>query len=238
MKYFLPNLSRLYVSMVICLIILCNSCAAKSKDLISRNPFDLYGSTIEFDVFRKGTKVGYHNVTFSGSPSNFWVTTRFDLEIKVLFFRAYAFKYFSKANWKDGVLSQINVVVDDDGEPFLLEGVRETEEIMIKSTKSNYRAQLPLFPTNHWNAGVLNQKVVLNTLTGELNQVEIIAKGIETLSSEHGEIKGQRYSYTGDLDTDVWYDEMGRWVGMEFKGRDGSSIKYVCKLCFSLKDQN
>ena len=115
MKYFLPNLSRLYVSMVICLIILCNSCAAKSKDLISRNPFDLYGSTIEFDVFRKGTKVGFHNVTFSGSPSNFWVTTRFDLEIKVLFFRAYAFKYFSKANWKDGVLSQINVVVDDDG---------------------------------------------------------------------------------------------------------------------------
>ena len=136
------------------------------------------------------------------------------------------------------MLSQINVVVDDDGEPFLLEGVRETEEIMIKSTKSNYRAQIPLFPTNHWNVGVLNQKVVLNTLTGELNQVEIIAKGIETLSSEQGEIKGQRYSYTGDLDTEVWYDEMGRWVGMEFKGRDGSSIKYVCKLCFSLKDQN
>ena len=238
MKYLLPNLSRLHVNVVIYLIILSNSCIANSKDLISWNPFDLYGDTIKFDVFREGTRVGFHNVTFSGGPGDFWVTTRFELEIKILFISAYAFKYFSKANWKDGVLNEISVVVDDDGEPFSLKGARETEEIMIKSTKSNYRAKLPLFPTNHWNAGVLDQKVVLNTLTGELNQVEIIARGIQTLSSEYGDTKGQRYSYTGDLDTDVWYDEMGRWVGMEFKGRDGISIKYVCRLCLSLKDLN
>ena len=97
---------------------------------------------------------------------------------------------------------------------------------------------MPLFPTNHWNANVVNERVVLNTLTGELNRVEIISRGVETLKSRHGEIKGQRYSYTGDLDTEVWYDQKGRWVGMEFKGKDGSIITYVCQQCFSSKDRN
>ena len=76
---------------------------------------------------------------------------------------------------------------------------------------------------------------MLNTVTGELNRVEIISRGVETLKSKHGEIIGQRYSYTDDLDTEVWYDQKGRWVGMEFKGKDGSIITYVCQQCISSK---
>ena len=40
-----------------------------------------------------------------------------------------------------------------------------------------------------------------------------------------------RYAYTGDLDNEVWYDDVGRWVKMRFKGRDGSTIDYVCRRC-------
>ena len=238
MKYFPLNSPCVYIGLLIFIIILSQSRGLESKGLVSQNPFDLYQDKILFDVVRDGEKVGSHEATFSGEKDDFWVTTRFELEIKVLFIRAYAFKYFSKANWKNGVLSEISVIVDDDGEPFSLKGRKEAGEFLIESSKKKFKTPLPLFPTNHWNANVVNERVVLNTLTGELNRVEIISRGVGTLKSRHGEIKGQRYSYTGDLDTEVWYDQKGRWVGMEFKGKDGSIITYVCQQCFSSKDRN
>ena len=236
MKYFSSNSPRVYIGSLIFIIILGQPHGLESKDLFSQNPFDLYQDKILFDVVRDGEKVGSHGVTFSGDEDDFWVTTRFELEIKLLFIRAYAFKYFSKANWKNGVLSEIRISVDDDGEPFSLKGRQEAGEFIIESSKKKFKTPLPLFPTNHWNANVVNEKVVLNTLTGELNSVEIIAGDVEILRSGHGEIKGQRYSYTGDLDNEVWYDQKGRWVGMEFKGKDGSIITYVCQQCLLSKD--
>ena len=238
MKYFSLNSPCVYIGLLIFIIILSQSRGLESKGLVSQNPFDLYQDKILFDVVRDGEKVGSHETTFSGDKNDFWVTTRFELEIKVLFIRAYAFKYFSKANWKNGVLSEISVIVDDDGEPFSLKGRKEAGEFSIESPKKKFKTPLPLFPTNHWNANVVNESVVLNTLTGELNRVEIIARGLETLQSRYGEIKGQRYSYTGDLDNEVWYDQKGRWVGMEFKGKDGSIITYICQQCFPSKDRN
>ena len=48
-----------------------------------------------------------------------------------------------------------------------------------------------------------------------------------------GKVKAMRYAYTGDLETEIWYDDKKRWVGMEFVGSDGSHIKYLCKKCSS-----
>jgi len=31
--------------------------------------------------------------------------------------------------------------------------------------------------------------------------------------------------------TEVWYDDWGRWVKMQFASRDGTKIDYVCKRC-------
>ena len=238
MKYFPINSPCVCIGLLIFIIILGQVRGLGSKELVSQNPFNLYENKILFDVVRDGKKVGSHEVNFLGDQDDFWVTTRFELEIKVLFIRAYAFKYFSKANWKNSVLSEISIIVDDDGEPFSLKGRQEAGEFVVESSKTNFKTPLPLFPTNHWNSSVVNEKVVLNTLTGELNRVEIIARGVETLQSGHGKIKGQRYSYTGDLDTEVWYDEKGRWVGMKFEGKDGKTITYVCQKCFSSKDRN
>jgi hypothetical protein len=39
------------------------------------------------------------------------------------------------------------------------------------------------------------------------------------------------YRYSGELELDAWYSEAGRWLGMRFKGRDGSTIEYFCRNC-------
>jgi hypothetical protein len=122
-------------------------------------------------------------------------------------------------------------VVNDDGDKFSFDANKRSGKLVISNMKNSFEAFLPVYPTNHWNAGVLNQKQVLNTLTGELNQVEIIKKGHEVINATNGQIRAMRYAYTGDLQTEIWYDEKNRWVGMQFIGSDGSLIKYVCQKC-------
>jgi len=49
--------------------------------------------------------------------------------------------------------------------------------------------------------------------------------------AEGKDIAAKKYAYSGDFVTQVWYDSHGRWVKMQFLGRDGSKIEYECIRC-------
>ena len=200
-------------------------------DKIYVDPIGLYGDEIYFDVLREEDKVGFHRVKFSEELDGLKVQINFKIEIDFLFLTAYQFKYQSEAKWADGQLDQLKIKVDDDGDEFELTANRQNNLIHVVGTNETFKTTSPLFPTNHWNAAVLGQTRVLNTLTGKINNVSILSKGIETVSTKNGPIKATRYVYSGDLDNEVWYDDLGRWVKMRFKASDGSTINYVCKSC-------
>lgn len=212
-----------------CVTVDAASAMKKVKQTI--NPFVLYGKEIHFDVYREGKKVGTHQVTFSGTLDDLKVESLFTLKIKILFIEAYYYEYQSLSRWINGVLTSLKASVDDDGEKSFVEASRKGNKIIVKNSQNTFSSSIPLFPTNHWHPGVLNQEFVLNTLTGSLNAVKIIAKGREDILTERGSILATRYAYTGDLDTEIWYDDAGHWVGMQFKGTDGTLIKYVCRAC-------
>jgi hypothetical protein len=195
------------------------------------DPIKLYGDEIYFDVFREGDKVGYHSVKFIKDDGKITVQIAFSIEIDFLFLTAYRFKYLSEAKWVEGQLDYLKASVDDDGEEFEVIANRQNQLIYVVGTNETFNTTAPLYPTNHWNPGVIKQTRVLNTLTGLLNKVLIIAQGSEIIPTENGLIKAKRYTYSGDLNNEVWYDNEGRWVKMRFKASDGSIIDYVCKLC-------
>jgi len=192
---------------------------------------DLYGDEIRFDVYRAGEKVGFHRVSFESDERGLSVDTVFEIEIDFLFFTAYRFAYQSRSLWIDGKLSEIEADVDDDGTPFRLNATADGNGFTVESSNGTVRAETPLFPTNHWNAAVLGQERVLNTLTGQVNNVAITPVDRVRVETERGDISATHFLYSGDLDTEVWYDDDGRWVKMRFKARDGSTIDYVCRLC-------
>jgi hypothetical protein len=195
------------------------------------DPLALYGEEIYFDVYRKGDRVGFHRVRFQGDRRDLTVRSEFRLQIDVLYLTVFRYDYRSEARWRRGKLDRLRVTLDDDGERSTLDASRVGDGLKVRYDDGSYLAALPLFPTNHWNAGVLEQDRVLNTLTGRLNAVRITPAGREAVATENGEIAATRYIYSGDLETEAWYDDAGRWVKMRFKGRDGSTIEYVCRRC-------
>jgi hypothetical protein len=191
----------------------------------------LYGNEIHFDVYREGDMVGFHRVGFEKNGRNLFVRSNFQLAIDVLFFTAYRYLYQSEAKWVEGKLEALKASVDDDGSVFSLSAVRQGKHMNIRSTDGGFSADAPLIPTNHWNADVLGQTRVLNTLTGKINDVRIERRAREQVATERGQVAATHYAYTGDLNTEVWYDDLGRWVKMRFNGPDGSAIEYVCRRC-------
>lgn len=197
----------------------------------SPDPLGLYGPDIEFDVFRNGSKVGFHRVRFEQSGEELVVSSIFQLEVDVLFFTAFRYVYESEGQWRDGRLVHLRATVNDNGKPSLIEAAATDGSMTITNGDARLTVDDTFYPTNHWNADVLSHTRVLNTLTGRINEVTIERRGREDVSTERGAVMATRYAYAGDLETEVWYDDAGRWVKLRFSGRDGSVIEYACRRC-------
>ena len=191
----------------------------------------LYGDRIAFDVFRNGSPVGSHTVLFRETPEGLAVDIAFTVDITMLGLTVYEYRYRSNALWRDGRLERITATVDDDGDKSEIRAVKDSGRFRIEAGSETEIADAPLFPTNHWNADVLTQSRVLNTLTGSVADVTIAKVGQEKVTTERGPVAATHYSYSGDVEADVWYDDAGRWVRLRFKGPDGSDFDYRCRLC-------
>lgn len=204
---------------------------AKAGFASNSDPFKLYGPKIEFSVLRDGQAVGRHTVEFTPAPAGVRASAIFDLDIRLLFIPVYSYRYRSTAIWRDGILRQLAATTDDDGSQTEVRLREDAGQFIVTGPNGERTSAMNLFPTNHWNAGVIGADRVLNTITGEINLVRIVDKGMEEITAEGRNISARRYAYTGELETELWYDGVGRWVKMRFQGKDGSTIDYECVRC-------
>ena len=196
-----------------------------------RDPLDLYGNELSFDVFRNGDEVGFHRVSFRPAGDSLIVKSEFSVEVQVLFFTAYRYRYTSTDVWRHGCLVSLEAEVEDNGTPSVVRAKAENSRLTIVGPSGVAMTDAGMFPTNHWHAGVLGAERVLNTITGTVADVRIVDDGVDWVMVNDETHPVRRYHYTGDLRNTVWYDGDGRWVKMRFTAEDGSTIEYVCAQC-------
>lgn len=201
------------------------------------DPFALYGSSISFDVYRDGQRIGRQRTTFSrAADSGIRVHAALDLKVKVLGFTAYSFDYVSTALWRNGEVERLQVEVDDDGKVTQIDGRATTRGFRVTGPNGSALAPAGILPTNHWNQRQVRQPRLLNTLTGEVEAVTVTDLGEATVETGSGPRRARHYRYTGGFEAESWYDDGGRWVKLRFKGRDDSTIDYVCRACGPARD--
>ena len=205
--------------------------AALPPETAQTDPVSLYGDEILFDVYRKNRNIGVHRTRFTSTGNGVRVETVFDITIPIPIFPDFTYTYTSSGYWEEGLLQNLRVTVNDNGEEVSYRATRQDDSMRIRTPDGDSLADYPLYPTNHWNAHVVSSTEVLNTLTGRINKVAIVPQGQEYVETEQGPVLATRYAYTGQLETLVWYDTEGRWVKLQFAGRDGVVINYVCRRC-------
>lgn len=195
------------------------------------DPFSLYGERIFFDVYRNDKRVGAHEVRFRRDGDQIVADSTFDLSIRFLGLFTYDYNYQSSGIWKDGKLIALEASVDDNGDKTSVSVAKQDNKLQIVGPDSSEEAAVGLFPTTHWNGNVVGATQIINTITGVVNNVTMVDKGRTDVPTGETTRPATHFAYEGDLKTEVWYDDDGRWVKMRFPGTDGTMIEYRCQVC-------
>lgn len=187
--------------------------------------------TLNYTVTRDGSSIGTHSVAIDTNGANTQVEVNTDIEVKVLFVTAYQFKHESKEVWNAGQLVSLNSTTNDDGTDKALNVKAENGKITADSTvqgqERRQHADATTLPASLWNPETVKQSALLNTLDGVVMKVQVEDKGMENVSAGGSDVSAHRYSITGELTRDLWFDAKGRLVRMQFPDKTNSEIVYA-----------
>lgn len=205
--------------------------AARTIQCSTVDPIRLYGPEADFKVLRDNSPIGHHRITFTRRDHRLVVNAKFSVAVTVLGFTVYSYDYQSEEIWRDGCLQSVDADIDDNGERWSMAAHGQGGALKVSGPAGNYVIHRRVFPTNHWNADVIRTHAVLNTLTGRVDKVTVERVGRESVQTGTGPRQATHYRFKGDLKTEIWYDDAGRWVKLRFPSKDGSVIDYVCQRC-------
>ncbi|MEP3299760.1 MAG: DUF6134 family protein [Pseudoruegeria sp.] len=170
--------------------------------------------TLQFDVVRKGKDIGDISYVFQGPTANVKVQINTNVAVKVplLGTKLYRFEQASIEHWQSGQLSSVKSKTNDNGDPH-----------KMSSGATN------LIPASLWNAKIVTQSRLLNTIDGSIMDVQFSNLGSETVLAQGQNIQATHYRMSGDLKRDLWFDDKGVLVRVKFKAEDGTDVTYIRK---------
>lgn len=192
-------------------------------------PLSLYGQEAVYTVERKGKPIGTYQIRFAPwQQEGLQVDVEMQLGFRYLALFDYEFNYRAREYWQGNKrLERMQVQINDDG--------KQTEYRFSRKEGGLYRDNAEqgdeylgdqLMTSNHWHPGVVQQDALINTLTGSVSKLDVTLEAAEAVTIGSHRVEASRYRLGGELgDTLSWYDQRGRWLGMEFSARDGSRVR-------------
>jgi len=195
------------------------------------DPFGLYGNDMAFSVWRHGSQIGEHRVTFEWQNGALLVHSLLDIAVKLFGITVYRYHYMSEEVWRGGKLDRLAASIDDNGTKTAIHAKDDDGKLAVTGPDAHEDIAGFILPSTHWDAAVIGAHRVLNTLSGKVSDIRLVPLGVESVPVGAQTKTATHYRYTGDITAESWYDAEGHWVKLRFPGKDGSIIDYVCERC-------
>ena len=195
------------------------ACAVVSAWCSAAEPEVVAQQTREFRVSVDGKPRGTQSMTFVRHKDGSEIM-RGETEV-VLNFVVYRYRYASSGTetWKDGRLIQLTNEADYNGEKFVVQGAATKQALHYEVNGETQKAPTDIWAASYWrepDAKRVGQKVrVLDSDKGRQLIATLEKLNSETIRSDSGSIKANRYRMRGDVEVDVWYDAQGFIVRQE-----------------------
>jgi len=102
----------------------------------------------------------------------------------------------------------------------------EGDHLRVAGDGAQRTAAATILPASLWNAGILRQQTLLNTLDGTQMRVSVQDKGDDTVRAGDANVPAHHFTISGGVNRDVWFDRSNRLVRVQFAAKDGSTIVY------------
>lgn len=178
-----------------------------------------------FRVVREGSAIGQHALTFEGNGARLVVRIAVDLAVGFGPITFYRYRHSATEIWEDGQVVAFEAETNDDGSISTMAMRRQGNALVVESSRAGrYVAPAGAVPATHWDRRMLDGPFI-NTQTGAVMRPTVTPQGAGPLPWAP-QRRGTRFVLSGDVDLETWYDATPAWVGLRFRGSDGSAIHY------------
>jgi hypothetical protein len=183
---------------------------------------------LSFRVLRKGSEIGTHAITFSGTPqTNFTATVDVQLRVRIAFIPVFHYTHHTVERWENGRFVSLESKTDYDGEPAFATAKTENGQLIVEGSKApRYTAPPGALPATHWNSAEL-KSAMINPENGLLLTPKITDMGSDpALLASGSKIPATRFAWRGKDVLDLWYQPDGVWAALSAVAKDGSTLMY------------
>jgi len=183
-------------------------------------------SRLEYVVVRDGQDVGRHVIDFARDGDGTSVRISTNVVVKIAFIPVYRFEHQGIETWKGNQLVALKTRTNDDGTSHQVSVAKEGDHLAVASDGAKRTAAATILPASLWNAGVVRQSSLLNTLDGTQMRVSVQDKGEDMVRAGGAKVPAHHFTISGGLNRDVWFDRSNTLVRVQFAAKDGSTIVY------------
>jgi hypothetical protein len=181
---------------------------------------------LDFDAYRKDSKIGTHRLTFQTEGDAMTVTIAVDFEVSLGPIPLFRYRLRTTEQWQGGRLVAATSQADNDGKQEHMTAKLQGASLAVQGSKSgHYIAPPGAILGTHWNRQELKGPMI-NPENGELMHFTVADKGTEQIQAAGKTISATHYALTGFATIDLWYDSQSVWSALRAVAKDGSIIDY------------
>lgn len=168
-----------------------------------------------FDVYRKGSRIGLHEMRFESNAEGLSVSSRVELAVKMAFVTVYSYQQTGQDEWQDGVLVRTRIDTNDDGKKTVVEAEAREQKLAVQGPTGAYETALgSMTDLSFWNDAITRGPPLIDSQTAELIHMAVQPDTTETIQVLGRPVETRRYAMaaTKGRSGTVWYDSTNRLV--------------------------
>ena len=170
---------------------------------------------VTFNVIRKGTQIGTHQIRFEETDGALAVTSELDLAVKVAFITAYRYRQIGRDEWQGDVLQRTRIETHDDGKDTVVVAEARDGQLAVEGLTGSYTTPLgAMTDLSFWNEAITRGQRVIDSQTAELINIEVEPGVREQIELRGKTTEARRFAMaaTKGRSGTVWYDDAGNLV--------------------------
>jgi hypothetical protein len=172
-------------------------------------------------------QIGEHRFQIDAEGDQQRVSSAADFEVDFLFITAYHYRHRSSELFRNGCLERLSSTTNDNGTRYQIDGEALAGGFRVDRGEEEEELAGCVKTFAYWDPAILEQPRLLNPQTGELEPVQVRARGAEQVEVNGSQVSAERYELlTDELSIDLWYHDTLGWVRLASDTGKGATLIY------------
>ena len=168
---------------------------------------------LTFAVFRNGSHIGEHHMTFAGEGDSLTATTQADMLVKLGPVPVFRYRHQAVERRAGGAFARLETSTVTNGKTERVVAEKTGGGIAVDCTSGKAMLSADSNPMTHWNPKIF-EGPLFHPQTGKMLKVRTTRAG------------AGHWAIRGEVEMDDTYDDAGAWLAARAKADDGSTVEY------------